>query len=425
MNPFATELSGSCGETRAAELPYGELVQIQPNRSRSVTAENDVGWSALRNLGELHIEMTAVCNLSCSYCYAEVLPPHRNFALFPIDLYRRTIELVATHSRKPHIEIIFHGGEPLLQSAEWYDEACSAASEILRTAGKTVEFGIQSNLVVLRDAHLDVFMRHGVKVGTSLDGPQEIHDAVRGKFGATVRNMRRLMEGGIFSGAIAVVHHHNWHIIREIYRTYFALGIRAFHLNVASAVGHGRGSQPLSEDQIYRVLCDNMDSMIEYDGEMVETRLLAKIKRYVAMPSREVFLSELKCDNPFCHAGINMVVVKFTGELYPCGCAGSSGNIQRYLLGNINEPGLHLNRYKSQIREFHAKTEKYERECRLCPARFVCEHGCPAFDINDPVTPEHHCAATKRFHAYIGTLPQTTLERVASFSPKPWVLVPV
>lgn len=380
------------------------------------------GWSALRNLSEVHLELTSVCNLSCSYCYAEAEQPGKSIPLFSLPLVERTMELVARHSKKPHIEVIFHGGEPLLQRAEWYDDACTRARAILRDAGKTCEFGMQSNLTLLRDEHVDVFARHGVKVGTSLDGPEAVHDAVRARYRLTVRNTRRLMEAGVFSGAIAVIHHHNWDIVPEIYRTFKSIGIRAFHLNVASSVGLGDGAEPLSEDQIYRVLRDDFDMLRDEGGEVVETRMLAKIRRHLDAPGRDTFLSELKCDNPFCHAGINMVVVKHTGEIYPCGCAGSSGNIARFRLGSVGDVGLDVDLYRAQLRGFHAKTDKYERECRTCPARFVCEHGCPAFDINDPVTPEKHCGATKRFERYLATQPRAVLERVASFTPRPFAL---
>ena len=331
------------------------------------------------------------------------------------------MELVARHSTKPHIEIIFHGGEPLLQSAEWYEEACRTCCEILHGVGKSCEFGLQSNLTLLKEQHVEVFVRYGVKVGSSLDGPREIHDSMRRGFDVTTRNIQRLIDAGIFSGAIAVVYHHNWDRIPDIYKTYQSAGIRAFHLNVASAVGNAEGAVPLTEDQIFRVLCDDFDSMLSYDGEMVETRLLAKLQRHVAQPGGQAFLSELKCDNPFCHAGINMVVVKHTGEIFPCGCAGSSGNIRKFLLGNVNDSGADRDFVKAQLLGFHAKTEKYERECRTCPARFVCEHGCPAFDINDPVTPEHHCAATKRFRQYLDSLAPGVVERVAAFTPQPAV----
>ena len=380
-------------------------------------------WPVLRNVGELHFELTSVCNLSCSYCYAEVLRPGKDFPTFSLDRIRRAMEVVAASSRKAKIEIIFHGGEPLLHNAAWYEEACGIARATLAAAGKTCEFGLQSNLVLLRDDHVDVFVRHGVKVGTSLDGPREIHDRVRGRWQATVRNVGRLIDAGVFSGAIAVVHHHNWEHIADLYQSYHELGIRSFHLNIASAVGHGAGAVPLGADQILRVLSDDLEQMIRYDGEMVETRLLAKIQRHVTRPSASDFLSQLKCDNPFCHAGINMVVVKYDGSIFPCGCAGSSGNMKRFLLGTIDAVAQDGANWRSLLRGFHAKTPKYEAVCRTCPARFVCEHGCPAFDMNDPVTPENHCAATRRFREVLDGLDPSVLGRLARFQPKPAVPV--
>lgn len=387
--------------------------------NNSCQSLNNPGWGVLRNLSELHIELTNVCNLHCSYCYAEVEKADQQTPLFQIKDFTATIQRIAQYSRKPHIDLIFHGGEPLLQSAQWYDEACAIATQIFQARGKTVEFGLQSNLTLLQDEHIDVFLRHQVKVGTSIDGPPAVHDRVRGGFKKTVRNLERLRQKGIFSGAIAVIHLHNWTFVPQIYDTFYQLGIPAFHLNVASAVGHGAGATPLTSEQIFRVLKDNFDALVRYDGAIIETRMLAKIQQHLASPSAKEFLAQLKCDNPFCHAGINMVAVKHTGEIYPCGCAGSSGNIKKYLLGNILEPeGFNPEWWKQKLHGFHAKTEKYETECRTCPARFVCEHGCPAFDMNDPVTPEHHCAATKQFELYLRTIPVEILARVAQMGKK-------
>jgi uncharacterized protein len=408
-----------------------ELVSIQGlNKTVAIAARNAVqdgaanslsevtDWQVLRNLSEIHIELTSTCNLSCSYCYAEVERPGRAFPIFSQSLFQRTVDIIASYSRKQNIEIIFHGGEPLLQSAVWYDEACSYAITTLAAAGKTCDFGMQSNLTLLRDEHIEVFIRHGVKVGTSIDGPEAVHNTVRGKFALTARNLNRLIEAGVFSGAIAVMHHHNWELVPDLYTTFSRLRIPSFHLNIASAVGNGMGALPLSADQIFRVLCDDFESMRKYDGEVIDTRLLAKLRRHIKHPTTDEFLAQLKCDNPFCHAGINMVVVKYTGEVYPCGCAGSSGNIKNFLLGNFLEDECRKDFFKDQVRRFHAKPEKYEQECRTCPARFVCEHGCPAFDINDPVTPEHHCAATKRFEQYLAAQPYAVVEHVANLIPQ-------
>lgn len=404
--PILSSTWGSSSSSTAVQFPDLHKVSL-----------DDSSWGLLGTVGEVHFEITVTCNLSCDYCYAEVAKPEQRGDLYPMEVYRRAIEILARHSRRPHLEIIFHGGEPLLENASWYEEACEFTQSTFDNHDKTCEFGLQSNLTLLQQEHVDVFVKYGVKVGTSLDGPKEIHDAIRGRFDKTVNNLARLREAGVFSGAIAVLHHHNWEQVPDIYDTFHSLGIGAFHLNVASAVGHGVGMIPLTEDQIFRVLCDNFTSLQQHEGAIVETRLLEKLRRHTAPPQTADFLTQLRCDNPFCHAGINMVIFRADGEIYPCGCAGTSGNLQNYLLGNITSPQLCKADYLDRLKEFHRKTDKYENECRSCPARFVCEHGCPAFDINDPVTPEHHCGATKRFEQYLRTIPSGELQRIASFTP--------
>ena len=71
-----------------------------------------------KNINELNIEITNMCNLSCTYCYAETILPNKKLNLFTNELYRQTIDKVLLSSKSEYVDIVFHGGEPLLQLDE-------------------------------------------------------------------------------------------------------------------------------------------------------------------------------------------------------------------------------------------------------------------------------------------------------------------
>ncbi len=370
--------------------------------------------SVYKNINEVHIEITNMCNLSCTYCYAETLSPekHQPRNLFTNELYRNTISKIVSESKSSFIDIVFHGGEPLLHSAEWFEEACAFATTTAEEHGKKINFSMQSNLTILRDAHIEVFEKYKLNIGVSLDGDKETHNSMRGKFSITAANIKRLQDLGLFSGIIVVISFHNWNKMPVFFKQLKEMNIRTFHMNIASTVGRGNPMEHLGTEKTFTAFKDCIDSMIEYKGEIIDTRMIKKLSQFLNPPkSTDETFKQLRCDNMFCHAGITMVAVQYDGSVFPCGCAGSSGNMKNFKLDNLQtDVEADPIKYFETIKKFHAKKEKYYNECVHCPAKFVCEHGCPAFDHTDPETPENTCLATKQLYKHLLTLDRNVIE---------------
>ncbi|MCB0539310.1 MAG: radical SAM protein [Bacteroidetes bacterium] len=374
--------------------------------------------SVYKNISEVHIEITNMCNLSCTYCYAETLLPNKTYtnSLFTNELYRKTVTKLLVETNNDFLDIVFHGGEPLLNSPEWFEEACSFAIQKAEELGKKVYFTMQSNVTILRHAHVEVFKKYKVLVGVSLDGDKKTHNEMRGKFEITAKNIKKLQEAGLFSGVIVVISHHNWDRVPILFKQLDKMEINIFHLNIASTVGRGDPMEPLGTDKTFRAFKDCLDQMLLYKGKIVDTRLVRKLSQFITPPeSVEETLQQLRCDNMFCHAGVTMVSVKNDGDVFPCGCAGSSGNMKKFKLDNMaKEDKVDPSSYFDLLKMFHAKKEKYYTECVKCPAKFVCEHGCPAFDHTDPVTPENTCQATKKLYQYLLSLDKSLLSKLVN-----------
>lgn len=372
--------------------------------------------SVYKTINEVHIEITNMCNLSCSYCYAETIIPSKKDLknLFTNDLYRNTISKLLSESRSEFVDIVFHGGEPLLHGAEWFEDACSFATFTARKLGKIVYFSMQSNLTILRDAHIAVFRKHNVKIGVSLDGDEETHNSMRGKFSLTASNIKKLQAHDLISGVIVVVSHHNWDKVPSLFYQLRDMGIGAFHMNIASSVGRGNPMDCLGASKTFRAFKDSVDSMLYFRGELIDTRMIKKLQLFVQPPQKtEDTFQELRCDNLFCHAGVTMVAVQNDGNVFPCGCAGSSGNMKNFKLDNLaTQSETDSLAFFSTLKSFHQKKEKYYQECVNCPAKFVCEHGCPAFDHTDGKTPEYTCQATKQLYRYLQSLDRNAIEEL-------------
>lgn len=126
--------------------------------------------------GLLILQPTPFCNINCDYCYL----PHRNDRrVMSIDMVRAAVDFVFREElNAPDLTVVWHAGEPLVVAADWYREAFRAV-ERMSPAGVRLPHAIQTNGTSLDERWCDLFLEFGVRVGVSLDGPADIHDARR------------------------------------------------------------------------------------------------------------------------------------------------------------------------------------------------------------------------------------------------------
>ncbi|GAA0229711.1 FxsB family cyclophane-forming radical SAM/SPASM peptide maturase [Cryptosporangium japonicum] len=130
------------------------------------------------------LKINSRCNLACSYCYIYEkgdeswrARPRR----MSEDTLSAAVARIAEHTAEHSVErvnIVFHGGEPLLSGVEYIGSAVTRVRESL-PSGTTLAATVQTNGVLLDEATLDGLLRHAVRVGVSVDGTPEAHDRQR------------------------------------------------------------------------------------------------------------------------------------------------------------------------------------------------------------------------------------------------------
>lgn len=134
--------------------------------------------SFLRDFTSLHMMViTLRCNQRCQYCQVSCAEENANSYDMDINTAQRVIDMIF-HAPTHHPKIEFQGGEPLLnwpvvEASVIYAEQCAAAT------GKNVDFVICTNLTAITEAQLLFCRDHRIALSTSLDGPEDIHDACR------------------------------------------------------------------------------------------------------------------------------------------------------------------------------------------------------------------------------------------------------
>jgi uncharacterized protein len=116
------------------------------------------------------------CNLACTYCYVYEMTdqswrqmPRRMSPAITEMVAKRIGEHACTHQLSS-VDVILHGGEPLLAGTKWLAELTG----LLRAqVPAEVNFTVQTNGTLLRRPMLETLRNLGISVGVSLDGDSE------------------------------------------------------------------------------------------------------------------------------------------------------------------------------------------------------------------------------------------------------------
>lgn len=127
----------------------------------------------------INVNLTATCNLGCSYCFADGGDYGRIKGVIGSDIEDDIFDFIVDRvKRGDAVRFEFFGGEPLL-NFERIASMCARAMEVEAALGIRFVFRISTNLTILPTGALELFARHRFIVSVSIDGGKETHDRNR------------------------------------------------------------------------------------------------------------------------------------------------------------------------------------------------------------------------------------------------------
>ncbi|MGI5282943.1 FxsB family cyclophane-forming radical SAM/SPASM peptide maturase [Nonomuraea polychroma] len=189
------------------------------------------GWKPLA-FQQFILKIHSRCDLACRYCYVYEMADQswrgrpRRMSEAIAD---RAVERIAEHASRhdlAEIDVILHGGEPLLAGPELISRVVCGVRGAVDT-GTRVNVNVQTNGVRLDEAYLRLFESLAIRVGVSMDGDAEGQDRHRrlpngrGSHAVVSESLRRLSAGPyhhLFSGILCTIDVRN-----DPVRTYQAL----------------------------------------------------------------------------------------------------------------------------------------------------------------------------------------------------------
>lgn len=266
------------------------------------------------------------------------------------------------------LEIVFHGGEPLLAGENFYRQAIPRLREAF---GNHLRLGVQSNLWLLTDEFCDLFTEYGVSLGTSLDGPEAINDAQRGQgyFRRTMTGIQMAQRHGLKVGCICTFTSQSAPHYREIFDFFARQGLD-FSIHAAVPPLNPQNQiQPTWSlpPETYGELLVNLLDLYLTDLNRVRIHTLDSLCRSVSAGKGGI------CSFGDCLG--HYLAIAPDGSLYPCQrFVGQSA----FCLGNVNhQPTWSSLQATPAWAVFHQRQEQVREECRHCPHLAYCQGGCP------------------------------------------------
>lgn len=170
----------------------------------------------MKGIDRIIVKIASLCNINCTYCYMYNLGD-TSYKNQPKFLSEETIEAlkdrIISHCKKFSVEtftIILHGGEPLLMSKERFENMMDVFNSI-KKENINVIYAIQTNGILIDDEWCDIFKKHDISVGVSIDGNKESHDYYRvdkkgkGTFDKVIKGINVLRRNNVPYGCLGVM----------------------------------------------------------------------------------------------------------------------------------------------------------------------------------------------------------------------------
>ncbi len=149
---------------------------------------------------DIVLKVAERCNLACRYCYYyfQEFDANVNAPVMKRHVVDATARYLARSLRDLNVcgyNFVLHGGEPLLMKPREMDYVCGRLRAELEPL-TDVRFLVQTNGTLINETWIDLFEKHKISVGFSIDGPRALNDANRvdhagrGTYDATIRGLR-------------------------------------------------------------------------------------------------------------------------------------------------------------------------------------------------------------------------------------------
>ncbi len=317
-----------------------------------------------KSVQKLALNVTQECNLRCSYCFSK----HEKGQM-DNDIIKASLKLIRNASC---YDISFFGGEPLVGILS-IENAVTMAGDLAREFGKKTRFHITTNAILMDDGIAPYLAAEGFTAIVSLDGPEQIHDMLRGEsWRETLAGLQTMNRHGMKDITLRATYTPECLRLVERAEFLYQLQKRGLAANFSIEPASGQAWDPLALEEAY-------DELGAWYVDKIKKKEIPRLYHF------SVYLDRLRNAKPHlacCGAGNAYVSVGPDGTIYACHRQGGSkiGHVDSGIDEALQQEWLD-NRFYNH------------KECNDCWAKHLCGGGCR----------ESHCHETGE-RSWPGTL---------------------
>lgn len=344
----------------------------------------------LGTLDLLVFQGTPLCNINCKYCY---LPDRSNNNILSLEIIGRSMQaLIDNGLIKSDFTILWHAGEPLVLSIDYYKTALKEISKYIPSNIK-VTHSFQTNGILLTKQWCEFIFENNLEIGVSLDGPKLINDqnrlnkAGKSTFDQALNGIKLLKENNLPVNIISVVTDNTINFIDEFFDFFINLKINKLSLNVEEIEGFN------SQSSFSKYSNSELKDRLEYFFSKLFTKYLEygkpfKLREY-DWTSQRILFSNINEQKPFASELTNpfsIVTIATNGDyttFSPELITQKNSKGKDFIIGNFNSyNSINENRYNEILNELRKGIDKCKASCEyygLCsggtPSNKNSEHG--------------------------------------------------
>lgn len=339
------------------------------------------------------IKLTETCNYNCGFCrYAH---HRRNDHGISEELIMKMINESIDYNVGHGIEkinIIFHGGEPLLYGVNRLSTILDAVTTVAAEKKIIIDFSLQTNASLVTKEWIEVFKKYNFDIGISLDGPNELNEHGKEQGDLAVKNAiqiyHTLRENGVRCGILSVITNKHLDYMKQFFDFFVENRIDSVSLCYCYGKNDENNVNPIILGErlieLYELYYNSSSKIRIREFDNAIKRIVARVRdkkefvcrnncgRYLTLiPNGEIEF----CDDYYCDTKSDLLL----------------GNIKEMSISDI-VTGAVYNEIRSEV--FHI----VENKCLNCNVRYICRGGCARNDINHE---NYFCATYKIIYPYI------------------------
>lgn len=335
------------------------------------------------------IKVADFCNFTCDFCR---YPKNPHKSLMPFSTFRIIIEKACEYNLSNNyceLDVVFHGGEPLLWGYENFRLAIELQKELSVKFPKLIfRNSIQTNGALLNDQWIDFLYDNNFDIGISIDGPSEINfhkGPISDK--VVIENINKLAQKNCKFGILSVItnEHAGW-------------ADRYYDFLVENNI-HSVGLCYCMYDEEHKITVKNdilSDFLKRFFDRYFEGTYKLNVREFDNVLKLCMGVSTGSCAFSKRQRCGNFFSIRPNGDVYFC----DPYTLEVPALGNIlNSTFSDIKNHPNLLKTIIEAKEGAIKECANCAIKNICGGGCYRSTFSDGKNA--FCDTYKSLYPYI------------------------